>query len=198
MGRMTEQYTLQERELLLSIARQSITQVADGDPLTLPDLSALPPVLSEERACFVTLHRDTGALRGCTGTLVARQPLAHEVARMAVQTAFHDPRFSPVLAVELPSLVIEISILTPSAPLAFETPAQIPDLLRPHIDGVLMVIGLHRATFLPQVWDRAPDPRDFLDLLCRKMGLPPGAWQDADVEIATYQTIIIEEEAAPI
>jgi AmmeMemoRadiSam system protein A len=163
----------------------------------LPDLQTVPPVLREPRACFVTLHTRRGDLRGCTGTLVARQPLAHEVSQIAVQTAFYDPRFPPVQAHELSGLVIEVSILTPPVELRFERPEQIPRLLRPHVDGVVLTVGARRATFLPQVWERAPDPQEFLDLLCYKMGAPPGSWRHGDVHVDIYQTIIVEEESEP-
>ncbi len=194
---MSEHYTPQEEALLLRIAREALQQATTGAPPTLASLEALPPALRAVRACFVTLHTVEGELRGCTGTLVARQPLAHEVVQMAVQTALHDPRFYPVQAHELPHLVIELSVLTPPLPLHFTDPAEIPRLLRPHVDGVLLTIGARRATFLPQVWERVPDTYEFLDLLCRKMGLPPGAWQTPKAQVQVYQTAIIEEKTAP-
>ena len=192
---MNGQYTPEEEAILLRIARRVLEEATAGKAPALPALDTLPESLRESRACFVTLHTATGQLRGCTGVLVARQPLAHEVSRTAVQTAFHDPRFPAVGAVELPDIVIEISVLTPSVELRFQTPGEIPQLLRPHVDGVIMTIGLRRATFLPQVWDRAPDPEDFLDLLCHKMGLLSQCWRQPGVQIYTYQTVIIEERS---
>ncbi len=192
---MNKQYTREEEAILLRIARETLERATAGEALPLPDLTTLPEALREPRACFVTLHTVTGELRGCTGTLVARQPLAHEVSHIARQTAFNDPRFPPLRADELPNIVIEISVLTPPVELAFDTPQSIPRLLRPYIDGVILVIGAHRATFLPQVWERASDPEEFLDLLCRKMGLPPGLWNQPDVQVFTYQTVVIEEQS---
>lgn len=191
---MATAYTADEAALLLKIARRALQQVVVDGHADGPSLAHLPPSLQEQRACFVTLHTRQGELRGCTGTLAARQPLADEVAQMMVQTALHDPRFMPVTADELPDLQVEISILTPSVPLEFGRPADIPDLLRPHVDGVTVVLGERRATFLPQVWERVPQPVGFLDLLCRKMGLSAGAWRHADVRVYTYQTVIIAEE----
>lgn len=192
---MNESYTPEEEALLLKIARDTLEAAVEGGLPSQPDLDTLPPSLQEPRACFVTLHTDAGDLRGCTGTLVARQPLAHEVSQTARQTAFNDPRFPPLRADELPHTVIEISVLTPAVEVEIPTPSAIPDLLRPSVDGVILVIGSRRATFLPQVWDRAPDPVQFLDMLCHKMGLLPGSWRQSGVKLYTYQTVVIEERS---
>ncbi|MBN2470402.1 MAG: AmmeMemoRadiSam system protein A [Anaerolineae bacterium] len=194
---MSSVYSPEEQTLVLKLARQALEAAAAGRALDLPDLAALPPALQAERACFVTLHTTEGELRGCTGTLAARQPLAYEVCHITVQTALHDPRFSPVQPVEVSGLVIEVSILTPPQPLAFDTPEAIPGLLRPHVDGVILITGGRRATFLPQVWEKAPEPVMFLDLLCHKAGLPAGMWRQPGVQVLTYRTIVIEEASDP-
>jgi hypothetical protein len=59
--------------------------------------------------------------------------------------------------------------------------------LRPGIDGVVIRDGLRRATFLPQVWEKIPDPQDFLDHLCLKMGAPARMWQMKKLNISLYQ-----------
>lgn len=187
-------YTPQEATLLLQIARQALVEATTRGQAEPLDSAALPPALLEQRACFVTLHTlPRGDLRGCTGTLAARQPLAEEVRHTAVQTAFYDPRFPRLRAEEVPGLHIEISILTPPQPRDIPSPGDLPRLIRPHLDGVILSIGGRRATFLPQVWERVPDPVEFLNLLCQKMQLPPFAWKQDDVQLHTYQTIIIEE-----
>ena len=45
--------------------------------------------------------------------------------------------------------------------------------------------GTRRATFLPQVWESLPHPRDFLSQLKLKAGLPAGFWDDTLV-LARY------------
>ncbi len=91
---------------------------------------------------------------------------------MALQAAFHDPRFDPVAAAELPRLTIEISVLTPARPVA--GPADVV----PGRDGVVLRKGGRSAVFLPQVateqgWDRDT----LLTQLARKAGLPGDAWR---------------------
>ncbi len=194
---MSAYYTPEEQAILLRIAREALEAATRGEKPALPDLQKLPEALREPRACFVTLHTSTGALRGCTGVLTARQPLAHEVSYTTIQTAFYDPRFPPVQAREVPGLVIEISVLTPPEELTFQTPEEIPRLLHPLEDGVILVVGNRRATFLPQVWERVSDPVEFLDMLCQKMGLLPGCWRQPDVQVYIYHAIVMEEEKRP-
>ncbi len=192
---MIETYTPQEKHLLLRLARETLERTTNGHTPPDIDLSALPPALAEERACFVTLRRrGNGMLRGCTGTLVARRPLAEEVVNMTIQTAFYDPRFPPVQAYEVPELRIEISVLTPPQPLHFDNPDDLLRKLRPGVDGVTLRLGHRRATFLPQVWEGYPDPQVFLSLLSQKMGAAPDAWRDPRIQVETYQAIVFEEE----
>ncbi|MBN1563163.1 MAG: AmmeMemoRadiSam system protein A [Anaerolineae bacterium] len=190
---MTETYTPDEQTLLLTTARHTLEAITSGQDVPLVDVTELPDAVTAERACFVTLRRhEDGSLRGCTGTLTARRPLIQEVIQMTIQTARHDPRFYPVEAHEVEGLHLEISVLTPPEPLAFAGPDDLLDKLRPGIDGVTLNLGTRRATFLPQVWDSYPDPVVFLSLLSDKMGRP-NAWRDPQVEVQTYQAVIIEE-----
>lgn len=191
---MTDIYPPQERTLLLAIARHTLEAIAAHEPPPLPDFDALPAALMAERACFVTLRRrEDGSLRGCTGTLTARRPLAKEVIQMTIQTARHDPRFYPVEAHEVAGLHVEISVLTPPEPLDFDDPDDLLRKLRPGIDGVTLQLDARRATFLPQVWDTYPDPAMFLSLLSEKMGRGSAAWRDPAIKVDTYEAVIIEE-----
>jgi AmmeMemoRadiSam system protein A len=176
----------EEQTLLLQLARQSIATAAENRPLPTVDIEEMPPSLREHRACFVTLHKE-GLLRGCTGVLVARTPLVNEVIRTAAQTALQDPRYLPVMPGEADSLDIEISVLTPPQPLHLSDPEELPHLIRPGLDGVTLSKDDRRATFLPQVWERIPDPVEFLNLLCRKMGLPANEWHFPGMQAEVYQ-----------
>jgi AmmeMemoRadiSam system protein A len=189
-------YTLDEQHILLDLARSTLERVTRGQSPPNPDLDKLPPALAEDRACFVTLRRRIDrALRGCTGTLIARHPLAQEVVSMTIQTAFSDPRFRPVSETEVDGLHLEISVLTPPEPLTFDDSEELLNKLHPGIDGVTLKLDNRRATFLPQVWESYPDPRVFLSLLCEKMGRAPDAWRSPRLEVETYQAVIFEEPA---
>ena len=47
--------------------------------------------------------------------------------------------------------------------------------------------GIRRATFLPQVWEKIPDPEEFLEELCMKMGAQPDLWRKKKIDVLTYQ-----------
>ncbi len=178
--------TSEERTILLHLARQAIESVTRRQPLPPLDLSSLPPCLAEPGAVFVTLTRH-GELRGCIGALEAYQPLAEDVREHAIAAATEDYRFSPVQAEDLPDIEIEISRLTPSRPLEYSQPEELPQRLRPHVDGVVLRDGWRRATFLPQVWEKIPDPEEFLANLCYKMGASPDLWRRKKLQVLTYQ-----------
>ena len=59
--------------------------------------------------------------------------------------------------------------------------------LTPGTDGLVIVEGLRRATFLPTVWESLPDPRQFLARLKIKCGLPVDYWSER-LEFLRYRT----------
>jgi hypothetical protein len=183
---MDDSLTPQEKALLLQFARQSLELGVLGQPLPPLDLEDLPARLKAPGASFVTLTI-AGMLRGCIGTLEPYQPLAEDVREHAVTAALHDYRFQPVRAGELAHIEIEISRLTTPVPLAYDLPAQLPARLRPGIDGVVLRDGGLRATFLPQVWEKLPEPAMFLSHLCQKMGAPADLWRRKKLDVLIYQ-----------
>jgi uncharacterized protein len=175
-----------EQKMLLKIARQAIEYRVHGHALPEIQLDELPTALQEIGASFVTLTINRH-LRGCIGTLDAYQPLAKDVQEHALAAAFQDPRFPMVTKADLPRIRIEISTLTPRTPLKYKSPQDLVAKLRPHIDGVILQDGLRKATFLPQVWDKLPDPEVFLAHLCMKMGAPENLWCQKPLEVFIYQ-----------
>ena len=184
---MTEnKLTTEEKQTLLELARQALEDSVRGQKLAQLDLHALPPLLQEQGASFVTLTIH-GNLRGCVGALEPYQPLAEDVREHAIAAALQDYRFPNVRPEELPQIDIEVSRLTPPAPLKYTTPDDLLSKLRPGIDGVVLRDGARRATFLPQVWEKLPDPADFLGSLCYKMGAAPDLWRQKHLDVLTYQ-----------
>lgn len=183
-----------ERDQLLKLARDSVTATVRALPLPAPDWANLPTRLIESGASFVTLTI-SDRLRGCIGTLQAILPLAEDVIMRASAAAKDDPRFPPVVEAELPDLSIEISVLSIPRSLEFSDPQALLTLLQPGVDGVILEYGRQRATFLPQVWERVPDPKQFLELLCRKAALPVDAWCTLPIKISTYNVESFHQEA---
>lgn len=157
---------------LLWLARRALEQHFRNAPLDLKTLGAsVPePALAELGGAFVTLHRQ-GRLRGCIGYIQPTRPLYVTVAEAALDAAFHDPRFPPLEASELPEVEIEISLLSPCFDIR-------PEEVEVGQHGLIVSQGALRGLLLPQVateygWDR----EHFLEETCLKAGLAPDAWK---------------------
>ena len=162
-------------KLLLALAREEVERVLGGR-VSSPQRSSAS-WLRSPAATFVTI-KERGALRGCIGSLEARRPLIDDLRANARAAAFEDPRFPPVGLDELPELRFEVSLLSPPEPLPVATEEELLARLRPGIDGLVLSRGRYRGTFLPQVWEDLPDPRDFVRHLKAKAGLPPVGWPE--------------------
>ena len=177
-----------DRHSLLELARRAI---AEAVSLQKP-AAGIPGsgVFAEKRGVFVTLHA-RGRLRGCIGVIEAFEPLGQSIARCAASAAFEDPRFSPVSAAELPELQIEVSVLFPPEPI-------LPENIEIGKHGLLVSQAAKRGLLLPQVAVQHKLGREqFLEETCRKAGLAPRAWQEAETQILGF-TCEVFSESRPI
>jgi hypothetical protein len=183
--------TEQDRgKVLLDIARGAIAEALGAPPRPRPRLDWL----DEPGATFVTLTQH-GELRGCIGSLQAHRPLGEDVWHNARAAAFDDPRFAPLQEDELDITRCEVSLLNPAEAMTFSDEQDALAQLRPGIDGVIFEYGRYRSTFLPQVWEQLPDPRQFMAHLKRKAGLPENFW-DKDVRLSRYTVSKWREQQA--
>lgn len=183
----------EERTYLLDLAREAVAHAARNQDPPSVDLNTAPEDLRRQGASFVTLNKGD-RLRGCIGSLEARRPLALDVQQNAVGAAIRDPRFPTVRPKEMDDLTIEVSVLSLPEPLQYDTVEDLCNKLRPGVDGVVIERGWHRATFLPQVWEKLADQRQFLQRLCLKAGLAPDAYSRGDLDVYTYQVEKFKEE----
>jgi AmmeMemoRadiSam system protein A len=142
------------------------------------------PALDQPGATFVTLLLD-GELRGCVGSLEHRRALRVDVGANALAAAFRDPRFPPLGRREYGTITVEVSLLSPPETVAAVDEGDFLRQLRPGVEGIVLEYGDHRATFLPQVWEVLPEPRQFIAALKRKAGLPEDFWS-RDMQLARY------------
>ncbi len=174
--------------LLLAIARATLS--SRFGILHAVDESA--PWLAEPGACFVTLTKG-GELRGCIGSLEPYRPLLQDLKQNALAAAFRDPRFPALELGELDKIRVEVSLLSSVSTIIFSDEADALAQLRPGIDGVIFEYGANRGTFLPQVWEQVPHPRDFFMHLKLKAGLKPDFW-DNGVRLSRYTVKKYKEE----
>jgi len=179
--------THEHRGMLLTLARDSIREGFETGRALTVEPAQWPEVLQRNGASFVTLKRPDDSLRGCIGTLEARQPLVTDVAEHAHAAAFRDPRFQPLAAHELEEVHLELSILSRPEPLPVASEAELLAALQPGEDGLILEDGVHRGTFLPAVWESLPEPVDFVRQLKRKAGLPSDYWSPS-LTIKRYRT----------
>jgi hypothetical protein len=180
--------TKAERQVLLRAARESIAAHLRRRRPALPPATG---ALAEHRGAFVTLHGGGGDLRGCVGLMRSDRPLLETVARMAVAAAIEDGRFEPVTEAELEGLSVEVSALSPLAPIR---PAEV-EVGR---HGLLIGKGGRRGVLLPQVpgeqgWDR----ETFLVHTCRKAGLPDDTWKEPGVELLGFTADVFRDDFRP-
>ena len=172
------EYSAEERKLLLRFAHESIRASLHGRKFEPPAPSSH---LAEQRGAFTTLHI-AGKLRGCIGYIAAANPLYLTVIETASSAAFEDPRFMPIRESEEPHLQIELSVLSPLAPI-------LPERVEVGRHGLMISHHGRRGLLLPQVpieWGWARER--FLSETCRKAGLPPDAWQHgATIEAFTAE-----------
>lgn len=172
-----------EKSRAIALAREAVEATARHGRTPAPTADLDAPVAG----VFVTL-RSGEALRGCIGTTAGDVPLGRGIQQMAVAAATRDPRFSPVAEDELEGLSIEISVLGTPEPIAG------PDDVVIGTHGLIVGGGGRRGLLLPQVAsDHGLDPEQFLDAVCRKAGLPRGAWRQPGIDLARFVSEVFSE-----
>jgi len=182
-----------QQSLLLHIARRSIEHGLEQGTLYRVALEDERRVDIPVYGVFTTLELE-GKLRGCMGEMDCALPAAQAVSEVSYTAAFRDPRFGPLQPSELDRVDIEISLLSTPEPLAFESREQLLAQLAPGEDGLLLQDGRHRATFLPKVWEKLPEPAQFLDQLLAKAGLPLAHWSSS-LRASRYRAHSFSERA---
>ncbi|HHH19336.1 MAG TPA: AmmeMemoRadiSam system protein A [Campylobacterales bacterium] len=180
-----------DKKLLLQIAHDAIEGNFTRRDINRTQLLQENPELKKEGAVFVTL-RQQGHLRGCIGSLVAHRSLLDDVVHNAKAAAFSDPRFQPLSSTELNTTDIEVSLLSSPEELEYKDREELKKKIRPNIDGVILQLGNHRATFLPQVWEEIPEFDLFFGHLCQKAGVRAEGCLERHPTIFTYQVEKIE------
>ena len=128
-------------------------------------------------------------LRGCIGYHGNDIPLYQLVPDRAVSAAFRDSRFPPLSMEELDRIEIKVSVYLSNV---YRIESLDEFELGQH--GIILRKGDRGATFLPEVpieagWDKEEE----MEQLCRKAGLPRGAWRE-NAELYVYATQVFGEK----
>lgn len=180
---MFGEYTKQDSQKLLKLARQSIEeQFTKTKPESLEGKQ-----FKQARGIFVTLY-EKHKLRGCMGFPYPEKSISEAVIEASKLAAFCDTRFLPIEKDELKDIKIELSILT--------TPELIKDIKDIKIgkDGLICNYLGYSGLLLPQVaTEHKLDKIQFLEALCDKAGLPKDTWQNKSFKLYKFQCQIFKE-----
>ena len=133
-----------EKQNLLLLARNTINEYIQNKQIFQINPEEITGALKKPCGAFVTLQAK-GELHGCIGSFSANKPLYQTIQEMAISSATKDYRFNPVTAVEINSLEIEISVLTPMRKIASINEI----IIGKH--GIYIKKDSNAGTLLPQV-----------------------------------------------
>lgn len=155
--------------------------------------AAQQPVLG----AFVSLKR-RGRLRGCCGFLGSSVPLAQALVHAAQRTVSDDHRFPPVAVRELPHLEMEVWLLANQQLVTARGQAR-REAVEIGRHGLQIALGESRGLLLPGVaLEHGLDAEAFLDHVCLKAELPPGAWRDERATLWTFEGHCLRRPLAPL
>src|SRR5947207_12626683 len=116
----------------------------------MPSVVDVHSSLALQAGVFVIWHL-CGVLRGCVGYIEPAWPLLQTIARAGAAVT-HDNRFTPLRGAELTHVSVEISILSPPAPIH-------PEAVEVGVHGLILSLAGRSGLLLPQVpvewgWER--------------------------------------------
>lgn len=156
-----------DRKWLLELASRTIAHELRTRERYPMDDDDVPIALRSPGASFVTLARGDELL-GCIGTLESQRALWRDVVHNARAAAFEDPRFTPLTPDDAAGTTIEVSVLSRLQEVSAPSLEALASALRPGTDGVVLAAEGLRGTFLPDVWEKIPQPVTFVRELVRK------------------------------
>ena len=184
---MPDHLSDEDKQLLLTLAHNSISKKVRGKEEDEPTLVPIPDKYKTPQGAFVSIYIDN-ELRGCIGRIESDLPLYKTIEQTAISAATHDTRFIPVKPDELKKMKVEISILTPLKKIDSI------DEIIPGKHGILIRKDFRSGTFLPQVATRTGwNAQEMVEECSKhKAGLGSDGWKDAD--IFTYEAVIISDK----
>lgn len=191
-------HTPEEIELAKNLARKAIEFYVQRNEEYLPETHTLPQVFQEKSGSFVTIYTVSSSnqnLRGCIGVPQPIMPLGESICHSAYSAAASDPRFPPLTAKELPSIAIEVEVLSPFQRIKFKDRDDLRQQIVIGQDGLYLIAGaFNKGLLLPVVpvnygWD----VDEYLLSLCRKANfLDPAKLDDSkQVEIYKFQAQVL-------
>jgi len=188
-------YTLEEGKKLVKAARNSIELFLSTPNFKYSIIENTLPEFTQRHGVFVTLYvYQTQGLRGCIGFIEGIEPINRLLPQAAISAAAEDPRFNPVSKDELSELIIEVSILSEPTKLS-GNPNDLIRQIKIGRDGLIINYGYLSGLLLPIVAvEEKWGPKEFLDNVCIKAGLPSHMWRMPGVSLSRFSTQVFREK----
>lgn len=179
--------TKEDKIFLLNLARVQISDLVNIQWKGYKNVSAIHsgPAVQQTTGTFVTLTIK-GELRGCIGQIMPNDTIEKTIKQNAISAAFYDPRFPQLSRDEFNSVEVEISILSKPEPLIYSGADELLNKIQQDVDGLIIKLSGHSATFLPQVWAEISTKEEFLMHLCVKAALSADEWKKGKLNVSTY------------
>ena len=129
------------------LARETVCRLLESRPLPQTgDEVVASPLWAQRRACFVSIKKKDGNLRGCIGTLSPSWPsLDREIIENAVLASTRDPRFPPMMRREVDEVVFSVDVLSEAEQVSGM------EQLDPKVYSVIVSRGYQRGVLLPDL-----------------------------------------------
>ena len=150
----------------VSLARMTLeTYIKENREIDVPE-DVPEEMINQSAGVFVSIKKD-GQLRGCIGTIFpTTQNVALEIIQNAISAGTKDPRFYPVQANELDSLVYSVDVL--------KKPEKINSIDELDVSkyGVIVRAGFRSGLLLPNL-EGVDSPEDQVAISLQKAGISP-------------------------
>lgn len=146
------------------------------------DLGKVPTALHALRPTCVTIELG-GKIIATKANMSSNRPLIEDVVENAI-SALESSEIESLAPNKFDELMVTVSLLSPMVRLNFSNEQELLDQLVPHYHGLLIQdkflrkTGSDKAVFLPHIWNAVSEPKQFLDQLKVKAGLPAAYWGD--------------------
>jgi uncharacterized protein (TIGR00296 family) len=187
-------YSVEDGIWLVRVAREAVEHIlSTGTRIQMPQ--GTPEKMLERLGVFVTIRTyPAGQLRGCIGRPEPSKPLIEGLIDSAIDSALHDPRFSPLTRDELHSCTFEVSILSSPKKLQVRNPLEYRRLVEIGRDGLIAEWEGGAGLLLPQVpVEEGWDVDTYLSYICMKAGAHPDYWLLDKMKLYTFQAVVFGE-----
>lgn len=182
--------TLSESDFFAAV--RGARAIAEAETQGLCSDPAFPSSFDDRSGAFVTVREHpSGALRGCIGYMDADMPL-RESLHAAARGVCRDPRFERLTFHEAERCTFEVTVLSPSEMVRYESPEDLLSKIDLGEDGISMHARIdgrrYSAVFLPQVpVEQGWSKEEYLANLCLKAGLYPDEWKRGRARFSRFR-----------